>query len=290
MTLGNNVWSDVSSIAQRVESDAIFTVRETNFIEPTILGFRDMSGMNLRRGYKYNSVTVNSIGDEDDLTSQAFTPSADQTLTPYEEGAQFFISDARAESELPESILNDAAQELGLGAADKVMTTICAEFPNLTGGSVGTTGATITWGYIAAGIAQARNANKSNAKPLACVIHVYQAALLASTAAVAGASNVNYAPNVQGEVFRSGLSPRFMFMGVPIYQVFQAANSSTDFVGGIYPREAIAIDWRRPIRIRPERDESRRGLELNMSYIYDVGIWRPTLGIQTIFHMTAPTN
>lgn len=290
MTAGNNVWSDVSSIAQRVESDAIFTVRETNFIEPTILGFRDMSGMNLRRGYQYNSVTVNAISDADDLTSQAFTPSADQTLTPYEEGAQFFISDARAESELPENILNDAALELGLGAADKVMTTICAEFPNLTGGTIGTTGATITWGHVAAAIAQARNANKSNSKPLAGVFHAYQVALLAKTAAVSGASNVAYSDSVQSEVFKQGIRPQFVFMGVPIYQVFQDANSSTDFVGGVYPREAIAIDWRRPIRIRPERDESRRGLELNMSYIYDVGVWRPTLGVQTIFHMTAPTE
>jgi hypothetical protein len=288
--MANNIWSDVSSIAQRVESDAIFVIRETNYIQPTITVFNDMTGMNLRRGYKYGEVTINTIGDDDDLTSQAFTPEADQTLTPFEQGAQFFISDARAESDLPERILTDAAQELGFGAADTIMTTICSEFPNLTGGTIGTTGATITWGYVAAAISQARNANKSNSKPMVCVLHAYQVAVLAKSASVSGASNVAYDASVTGEVFRQGIRPQFMFMGVPIYQVFQDANSSTDFIGGVYPKEAIAIDYRRAPRIRAERDESRRGIELNLSYIYDTGIWRPTRGIQTIFHMSAPTS
>lgn len=288
--MANNIWSDVSSIAQRIESDAIFIVRETNFIEPTITVFRDMTGMNLRRGYKYNNITVNTVGDDDDLTSQAFTPSADQTLTPYQVGAQIFVTDARAASDLPESIISDSARELAFAASSKIMEDICDEFPNLTGGTIGSTGATITWGYVAAAIAQARNAVKSNATPLACVLHAYQAAVLASTAAVSGASNVTYDPSIQGDVFRAGLSPRFIFMGVPIYQVFQSANSSTDFVGGVYPRDAIAIDYRQGIRVEPQRDASRRGWEFNLSAIYDVGIWRPTWGIQTVFHMTAPTS
>lgn len=290
MTVGNNIWTDVSSIAQRVEADAYFIVRESNFLEPTITVFRDMSGMNLRRGYKYSNVTVNTVGDDDDLTSQSFTPSADQTLTPFQIGAQVFVTDARAASDLPESILTDASRELGFAAADNVMTAICGEFPNLTGGSIGTTGATITWGYVAAAIAQARNANKSNSKPLVCVLHAYQVAILAKAASIAGATSMSQAPQFTEQVTRQGVLPAFQFLGVPIYQVFQAANSSTDFVGGVYPREAIAIDWRQPIRVEAERDASRRGIELNMSAIYDTGVWRPDLGIQTIFHMTAPTS
>jgi hypothetical protein len=288
--MANNIWSDVSSIAQRIESDAIFIIRETNFIQPTITVFTDETGMNLRRGYKYNNITVNVIGDDDDLTSQAFTPSADQTLTPYQAGAQIIVTDARAASELPESIMTDCARELAFAAADKIMTDICAEFPNLTGGTIGTTGATITWGYVAAAIARTRNAIKSNSTPLSCVLHAYQCAVLATTAAVSGASNVNYDPSIQGEIFRSGLRPQFVFMGVPIYPVYQAANSSTDFVGGVYPREAIAIDYRQAIRVEPQRDASRRAWEFNLSTIYDAGIWRPLRGVQTIFHMTAPTS
>jgi|GEM_PF-1312621 hypothetical protein len=292
MTAQNNVWADVSSIAQRVEDDAVFVVRETNILEPLITVFRDMTGMNLRRGYKYNQGTAVAISDGDDLTSQAFTPSADQTLTPYEIGLQYFISDARAESDLPEQILSDAASELGFAASDKVMTDICTEFASLTGGTVGTANGTISWSIMAAAIAQARNANKNAAKPLVAVIHGYQWAVLAKSASIAGASVAAVAPGFQERVTVNGGANSLVanFMGVPIYQVFQAADADGDFAGGVFPREAIALDWRRAIRVRPQRDESKRGLELNMSAIYDAGVWRPDRGIKLLNDATAPSS
>ena len=291
--MANNIWSDVSSIAQRIESDAIHIVREINFLEPLYTVFRDMSGMNTRRGYAYNSLTANTMGDDDDLTSQAFTPSADQTLTPYQIGAQVFVTDARAESDLPEQLITDSARELGFAAGDKIMTDMVAELPNLTGGTVGTTGGTITWSYVAAGIAQARAANKSAAVPLSYVLHGYQWAILAKAANIAGASVSLVAPKFQeGLTVGAQTSYCTTFMGVPIYQCFQASQTATatDFTGGIFPREALAIDWRRQIRVRPERDESRAGLELNMTGIYDVGAWRPARGVVMLFHANAPSS
>jgi hypothetical protein len=287
MTVALNVWSDVSSIAQRVEQDAYFIVREMGVMQNLVTTFRDASGMNLRRSYKYNAGTAKAIGDEDDLTSSAFTPSADQTLTPFEIGLQFFITDARAESELPEQVLPDAARELGFSALDKIETDLCGDLTGLTGGSLGAGTATISWSYVAAGIAQARNANKSNSVPLAFVCHGYQWSILAKAASVAGAT-VAVAPNFQDEMTRVGYVAQFM--GVPIYQSYQAVSSGTAFAGGIFPRQAIAIDWRRPIRVRPERNESRRGLELNMSAIYDTGIWRPDLGVCMNFLAETPSS
>ena len=295
--MANNIWGDVSSIAQSVEQDAYFIVRETNFLQGLVTAFGDMSGMNTRKSYKYNSGSAVTVSDADDLTSQAFTPSADQTLTPYEIGLQFFITDARAESDLPEAIMTDAARELGFAGADKVMTDQVGDFTGLTGGTVGTTGGTITWSYVAAGIQQARNVNKNGAKPLAYVMHGYQAGHLAKSASIAGATQLTSALGFTEAVTRQGTGmgagmPVFMFMGVPIYQVFQASqtSTSTDFTGAIFPREALAIDWRRPIRVEGQRDASRRGWELNMSAIYDTGIWRPDLGIVMLFGAPAPTS
>lgn len=285
-----NQWSDISAIAQNVQEDAIFIVRETAQMQGLVTVFRDLTGMNPRVGYKYNSGSAKDIGDDDDLTSDAFTPSADQTLTPSEIGEQFFITDSRAESEAPESILTDAAQELGFAAADKIESDLVAEVANLTGGTIGAAGTTITWGYVAAAIARARNANKSNVIPLSCVLHVYQAAVLAKTASVAGATSLAQAPQTTEQITRQGITQAFTFMGVPIYQVFADPDSDDDFKGGVFPRIAIAIDWRRAVRVRPERDESRRGLELNMSGVYAHGVWRPERGIQMIFDATAPTS
>jgi hypothetical protein len=285
--MGNNIWSDVSGIAQRIESDAYFVVRETATMQNLVKTFRDASGMNVRRGYKYNQLTANEISDGDAIESATFTPSADNDLTPVMIGQGAFVSDARAESMLPETIINDVSVELGLAAADKVETDLLGLLPSLTGGTVGTTGGTITWGYIAAAIAQARNASKNSKVPLACVIHGYQYSILAKAASIAG-SSLSQAQNYTEEMTRSGYVANFM--GVPIYQVFGDANSSTDFVGGVFPMNALALDWRKPITIEPKRDVDRVGYKFVMSAIYAKGVWRPELGVQTIFHMTAPTS
>ena len=285
----SNLWADVSSIAQSVQVDAYFIVREAAIMQNFVTVFGDMKGLNTRKSYKYNSGTAKTIGEDDDLTSDAFTPSADQTLTPAEIGEQFFITDSRRDSEAPENILTDAARELGFAATDKVNSDLTTDMASLTGGTVGAAGTTITWGYVAAAIARARNASKTISIPLNCVIHGYQAAVLAKTASVAGASVVN-APATQDQITKGGMTQAFSFLGIPIWQVFTAPDSLDDFTGGVFPREALAIDWRRPIRVEGERDASRRGTELNMSAIYAHGVWRPLLGIQMIFDATAPSS
>ena len=281
-----NLYSDISSIAQSVQEDAIFVVRETGKMQGLVTVFADMTGLNTRKGYQFNQGTAQVVGEDDDLTSRAFTPAIDQTLTPAEIGLQFFIGDSRAESEAPESILRDASLELGLAAGDKINTDLIGDMASLTGGTVGASGTAITWGYVSAAIGQARNANKSNAIPLACVVHGYQWSVLAKAASIAGTS-LAQAPGVTEQMTRSGFVGEFM--GVPLYQVF-GGISGTDFTGAVFPRVSLAIDWRRAIRVRPERDESRRGVELNMSAVYAHGVWRPTRGIQMLFDATAPSS
>ena len=284
-----NQWADVSSIAQSVQHDAYHIVREVATMPGLVTVFGDMSGGNTRKSYKYNSATAKTIGEADDLTSSAFTPEADQTLTPAEIGEQFFITDLRKESEAPEMILTDAARELGFAATDKLETDLLGNFSSLTGGTIGTAGSTITWGYVAAAISQGRNASKNVNVPLAMVLHGYQASVLAKSASIAG-SSLAQAPGYTQGVTTQGLKQVFNFMGVPIYQVFAAVDSADDFRGGVFPRNAIALDWRRPIRVEAERDASRRGLELNMSAVYAHGVWRPALGVQFIFDASAPTS
>jgi len=283
-----NTYSDVSAIANAVQEDAIFVIREAGLMQSLITVFRDMSGLNPRKGYKYNQASASDIGEADDLTSDAFTPSEDQTLTPSEIGLQFFLTDSRMESDLPENIRTDAAQELGFAATDKIEGDLLAEMANLTGGTIGTAGSAITWGYVAAGIAVARYINKANSVPLACVLHGYQWSVLSKSATVAGATIAAVAPSFQDELTRSGYVAQFM--GVPMYQVHAAPDTGIDFTGGIFPRSAIAIDWRRAIRVEPERDASRRGVELNMSAVYAHGVWRPDRGVKMIFDAATPTS
>lgn len=286
----NNLWADVSALAQSVQEDAYFIVREASLLPSLVTVFNDMQGLNTRKSYKYNSGTAKTVGEADDLTSEAFTPSADQTLTPYEIGLQFFITDSRMEGDAPENIRTDAARELGFAALDKLESDLIGDMASMTGGTLGASGTAISWDYLAKSIALARGVNKNAAKPLVAVIHGYQWYVLAKAATVAGAT-VAVAPGQQDRVTNSGGAVQVAsFMGVPIYQVFGGVDSSTDFTGGVFPREAIALDWRRNIRVEPERDASRRGIELNMSGVYAHGVWRPALGVKMIFAATTPAN
>lgn len=291
MTIGLNTFALVSSIAPDIQEDATFVLREMGVMQSLVTMFTDASGANPRKSYLFNQGTAQTIGETDDLVSHQLTPALDQTLTPAEIGLQFFVTDLRVESEAPEQWRNAASQELGLAALDKVETDLVGDLANLTGGTIGAAGSVITWGYIAAAIAQARNANKMASKPLVAVIHGYQWAVLAKTASVAGASLPN-APAYQDQITRTGGSSVLAatFMGVPIYQTFASADGSGDFTGGVFPREAIAIDWRRRVRVEPQRDASRRGTELNMSGVYAHGIWYPSRGVKMIFDATAPTS
>ena len=281
-----NSWSDVSSIAQRIEKNAYLIVREKGTMQGVVTTFRDASGMNVRRSYKYNSGTAVAIGDEDDLISHSFTPEADQDLTPAEIGLQFFITDARADSMLPEQIITDASVELGLAALDKVESDLYGDMASLTGGTVGASGSVATWSYVGAAISQARNANKSPSVPLNIVVHGYSYEALARAASLAATTSAVPIPYTE-EMTRRGYVKTYM--GADIYQSFQPP-SSDDFTGGCFPKTAIAIDWRRPIRIEPERNASRRGWEFNMSAVYAHGIWRPDLGVVLLLVAATPAG
>jgi len=279
-----NLFSDLGAIAQNVQEDAHFVVRESYIMPSLVKQFGDMSGSNPRVGYKYNQGAAQVIAEGDDLTSHSFIPSADQTLTPVEIGLQFFIGDQRADSSgnVPESVLVDAAMELGLAAGDIITTHLLQDMGSLTAGTIGAFGSVLAWGHVAAAIAGARQANKSSGVQLTYVMHGFQWAKLAASASVAGASTMTQAPSYTDEVTRKGYVGQFM--GVDLVQIYagtpavNGAGGTAWFVGGVFPQQALALDWRRPIRIRAQRDESRRGVELNLSAVYAHGIWRPDLG------------
>ena len=51
-------------------------------MQKLVTTYGDMTGLNTRKSYKYNSGTAKTIGEADDLTSDAFTPEAPKNNTP----------------------------------------------------------------------------------------------------------------------------------------------------------------------------------------------------------------
>jgi hypothetical protein len=282
-----NTFSDISSIAQAIQEDAIFIERDTNFMASIVRVFTDGSGGNIQTGYQYNAGTAKTIVETDDMTSEAFTPAALETLTPGEIGLQFFLTDKRIETDAPENIRTDAATELGNAARDKIESDLIGNFTSFTGGTMGTAGSAITWGQVFAAATVVRTNSKNRSMPLYCVVHEYQWHALAKAVSVAGITLQTVPDRLVGP---GGSWYVGTAAGITFYATTNVSISSSNAYGGLFQRDAIAYDIRRAIRVEPQRDASRRGWELNMSALYAEGVWRPTFGVALLGAATAPTG
>src|SRR5512139_353717 len=282
-----NTFADISAIAQAIQEDAIFIERDTNFMSQIVKTFSDGRGGNTRTGYQYNAGTAKTIVETDDMTSEAFTPAALETLTPGEIGLQFFLTDKRIETDAPENIRTDAATELGSAARDKIEADLVGNFTSFTGGTMGTAGSAVTWGQVFAAATVVRTNSKNRSMPLYCVVHEYQWHALAKAVSVAGITLQTVPDRLVGP---GGSWYVGTAAGITFYATTNITIASSSAYGGLFQRDAIAYDVRRAIRVEPQRDASRRGWELNMSAMYAYGVWRPTFGVTIYDTAKTPTG
>jgi len=277
-----NTTSQISSYIQEIFADALHIARDNNVMRSLVTVYTDQTGDNPRQNSEYNSVTINAIGEADDLASQAITPSVIATLTPAEYGAQYFLTDRRLDTD-PFQLRNDAAMELGMGLAQDVESKLLSNFSGLTGGTVGAAGSAMSWGLLTAAITRLRAQNAPG--PYYCVMHPYQYHLLGQAASVAGAQFQT------GDLMDQVQSTWFIgrAMGTDFYLSSNIEiDGDGDATAAVFSRQAIALDVRRPPRIEPERDASRRGIELNLTSVYAHGVWRPKFGVQIVTDASAP--
>lgn len=275
-----NTEANIASFVNTVWADAMLVARDNNVMSGLVTGFGDLQGLAVRTNAAYGTAVFNQIAETDDLTSQAFTPSTDQTLTPYEYGAQFFITDSRIETDIF-AARQDAAQELGAAYGQKIDENLAGLFSSLTAGTVGAAGSNLTWANFLAAITIMRRALAP--RPWVCVLTPEQYHCLGT--AIAPGVTVTNSPMIQDEFMRQFYIATFS--GVDVYTSANVATGTSVF-GGMFSRNALALDMRRPFRLEPERDASRRGLELNASSVYAYGVWRPQYGVAINTAGTAP--
>ena len=266
-----NTYSDISSIVNPILEQSLAVARDNNVMAGLVSTF-SADGSEPRKFYQYSASTYKTVGESDDLTSSAFTPSALGTVTPAEYANQFFLSDQRIASDW-NAVQQDAAAELGAGMGQHVDVALAGIFNNFTGGSVSHTGSLFTWAYFLEGMSKLR----SNFAPMpyAFVCTPAQWYSLGSAASVGATVTNNPAKQDEfGQNFYVG-----SIFGVDCFVTENCEDSSTDAYAGIFSRQALALDIRRAFRIEPERDASRRGVELNASMVYGAGLWRPTFGV-----------
>jgi hypothetical protein len=286
MTTGDSRVADLNSYFANIYEDAVFVAREQNIATRLVRVFTDGNGDQTRTLTTYPTITPVSVAETDDFALPTrMDKNALATLTPGEIMAQVILTDRRIETD-PQNARQDAATELGAGAATKIDSDILGNFNALTGGTVGASGTTMIWGYLYAAMSILRK--NSVPRPYYCVLHPYQWHDLGKAASVAGSSVVN-APQFQDEVMRS-----FWVSNVGgLDGIYVSANcevSGTDAYGAVFNPAAIAFDIRRDLRLEPERDASKRAWELNLTALYAHGVWRPTYGVQILTDITTPTS
>lgn len=280
-----NPASNISAFINTVFEASLLVARDNNVMPPLVRGFSDRSGLATRQNSQYGGVTMNQVGETDDLVGQAFTPSSIATITPVEFGAQYFLTDSRVESD-PFAVRADAAADLGAAMATKMDTRLMGHFNEFTSGTIGASGSTCTWSYIMAmeSILKAQYAPY----PYYLVLSPYQWYPLAKAASVASSSATNASESLK-ETVNSMFFVK-QFGGVSIFVSSNVETSGTDAYAGMFSRDALALDMRRAPRLEAERDASRRGVELNLTSVFATGVWRPLFGVCGLFANSAPTG
>lgn len=271
----------------QVYADAFTVFRANNVMGNLVTTFNDRTGDEARASSTYNQITAGTVAETSDLTSELeFTKTNVATLSVKELGYISFLTDRRLETD-QQNAQADLAVELGNAAADKVESDLLGTFSSLTGGTVGTGGTAdpMTWGKLQA----ARTVLKSNkvAGPFIAVIHENAWHQLAKAASVASSSRTN-APDSLLEAVKSN-----WYVGTyGDISIFTTANiaAGTAVTQAVFSPQAIAIDWRRGVRLETQRDASRRGTEFVISAKYASGVWRPSAGCQLKSDASAPTG
>jgi hypothetical protein len=275
----------ISSILPSIWEAALMFARQ-NFIMPGLVTtFTDQSGMQDRKFTVYaDGTVVTGLGETTDLTTQALSRTLLATLTPTEIGTQYIITDRRLDSDDVMNVVADMAQIVGYDLFKQVEADLTGLFDDFTAGTVGAAGSALTWTNIYQ--ARARLAYNKIAGPYNVVLSEYQYYDLATALNVVGTTfgaNLRIREEIQSRYYVGSVSDMdFYTVGA------DAIASGTAVFGGMFSRQAVALDVRRGMRIEPERDASLRHTEYNATMIYAKGAVRPSYGVAILSDASAP--
>jgi len=272
-----STFSSISSIVGNIYEIALMSAQEGNIVAPLVRHFTPHNDSAPRVWSVYTGGTFAQTAETDDLSSQAFTPSAAGTATPVVYAQQIFLTDKRLRSD-PMAVQRDAGEYLGSLAASDIDTAMCSLFSSFTGGTVGSAGGTLTWSDMF--LASAKLRKNKVPGPYFAVLDPVQWYYL--TAATSGVPTL-----IQNEAFAESVIAPFYngsYAGVN-YLVDPNLVAGTATAAGMFGRDALFIDIVQPFTIRPQYDASRSGQggwELNASMEYARGVFRPTYGVKMI--------
>lgn len=273
---GESTYSSISSLVASIYEGALLTASENSVMVNLVRNYRDSTSLTPRVFSSYTGGTIVSLAEISDLTSQTFNPAASGTITPALFGQQYYLTDARINSDA-NAVVRDASTDLGRVFGVKVDTDLVGNFSSFTGGTVGTAGGTLTWANVQRAAAYLRAAYAPG--NFICVMRPEHWYYL--TSASSGVPTL-----MQSPAWMDSLAANFYQASWGGIDFFVDGNitSGTAATAGMFHPDCMVYDERRPFRIENQRDASRGGggWELNATIVYGEGIYRPTFGVQMI--------
>jgi hypothetical protein len=214
------------------------------------------------------SLTAASIAETTDLSSTAVdTTNVDISVTEAS-SIRIDVTDLLEGASIVTEGAKFAAQG-GKAVADKRDVDLAALLAGFSS-TVGTSGVDLSEANLLDGLTTLTNADAP--RPYVIVLHTQQVgdlrkALSTTTAVV----QTNTSP---AELGGTGAGFEFMYYGMPVYASTNVAtaNAGADRAGAIFSKgEALGRVDKRPIRVRPQRDESLRATEFNITSVYGQG-------------------
>ncbi len=275
--------ADLNSLYNLIYEDALFVAREVNLMVGLVRNFSATGYMARKLGIRPTLTAKEKPEGVDFQDAQLFDKQLKATLTPTVKMAQTILTDEAVQTD-PDNARTDAAQELGGAIATKIDVDLVTLFASLTK-EKGAAGAAMTIAKCAAAVSVLRNSLAPN--PFYFVLHPYgwhdiwvELGQPASQKAFLG--------DLANEAMRS------FFVGSWLAATwFTSANidvdSNDDAVSAVFNPQSMGFDSREEPVLEPERDASRKAVELNMSAGYAVGILRQEYAVKITHDATEPT-
>lgn len=260
--------TDLAGLFNTIYEDAVFVARDNVLMPMLVQNFADGVGYADRVVPLWAQAEAKNVADGVDfVTGKKLSKSEKARFTPGEVMAQFLLTDQMMLTN-PESAPNAAATELGNAVAEKIDKDLLGLFSTFSNGK-GTAGSALKIAHVAAALAVVRT-NKGRGRA-STVVTAYQwhdiwveLGQPAATQALLG--------DVANQALRDYAVGRFV--GVDWYTSDNITVDSNNAYGAVFVPEAIALDVREQITLRPQRDESLRADELNMHTGYAYGkLW-----------------
>jgi hypothetical protein len=270
-----NTSGSISTYLSNIFEASLLAARENSIMAKLVTVFGDASGMQGRAFSTYSGGTFGTVPEGTDASAQVFTPSTSGTLTPYVYMGRYDLSDMRVASD-PFGVTADAGRDLGQLYAVAVDTFLCgtAIFDGLTAGTVGATVTALAWGTCIQKASAKIRIQKAPA-PYECVLAPAQWYDLSAATSIPALLASQRLMDEFGQFYVAS------WAGINFYVDANISDSGGTVHGGMFNRQAIALDIRRGFRIEPQRDASVGGgqTELNSSAVFAYGLYRPAFGV-----------